>query len=82
MEFTKPFIQFPVHDLAYMYIESFYNKIETFEDYTSLIHRFLNISETTANEVKREAYKTAASVMYSKITPCSYESSNLNSLIN
>lgn len=71
---VKMDLSFPSFPFIYAYIESDYNKCVTEEDYLELVYKFLNISETTNNKVKQEAYETTAKVVYSKLTGRTWES--------
>lgn len=79
--FIKPDIKFPMFPFIYAYIEGAYNKVETYQDFTTFIHGCLNESETTENDVKKLAYSTIANSLYSIETKIAFESKELELLI-
>jgi hypothetical protein len=76
-QFIKPSVKFPLFPFIYAYIELAYNKVETMEDYVSFVNYCLNEAETTKNDVKRAAYNSVASVLYSLEVGKTFESKEI-----
>lgn len=80
-EYHKPDINFPMFPFVYAYIESAYNKVETYQDFTAFIHGCMNEAEITKNNVRQAAYTKIASALYSIETNVSFESKALEILV-
>jgi len=80
--FTKPHINFPTFPAIFIWIKADYDKVKTYPEYASFIHRCLNFYDTSVNAVKRETYLKLASALYAADTNTSYESKNLEILAN
>jgi len=81
LQFHKPDIKFPMFPFVYAYIESAYNKVESFQDFTAFIHGCMNEAERTKNNVRKAAYTTIANALYSVETKVSFESKALEILV-
>lgn len=79
--FIKPDIKFPMFPFIYAYIESAYNKVETYQDFTTFIHGCLSEAEITKNDQKQIAYTSIANALYSIETSISFESKSLELLV-
>lgn len=80
--FTKPDIKFPMFPFIYAYIESAYNKVETYQDFVKFIHGCMDEAERTKNSMRKSAYTTIANALYSVETNVSFESKSLEILID
>ena len=81
MDFNlKMEIKFPSTPLIYTWIESDYNKCESYEDYISFIHKCFNIADNTTNRVKEKTYIDTANTVYCLLTGLSYDSNNFISM--
>lgn len=80
-EFHKPDVNFPMFPFVYAYIESAYLKVETYQDFVEFIHGCMNEAEKTKNNVRKAAYTTIASALYSIETNVSFESKGLELLV-
>lgn len=80
-QFIKPAVKFPLFPFIYAYIETAYNKVETMEDYVSFINYCFNEAETTKNDVKRAAYNSVASHLYSLEVGKTFESKEIELII-
>ncbi|RKS00462.1 hypothetical protein [Flavobacterium sp. 102] len=81
-KFTKPAVSFPTFPAIFIWIKSDYNKVETYEQFANFIHECMTRAEVTTNEVKSAAYQRIANALYSSDTNTSYESKQLEILIN
>lgn len=79
--FIKPEIKFPMFPAVFMYIEYAYNKVETYSDFVDFINGCLNEAEMTKNDIKRMAYSTIATSLYGMETNISFESKNIELLV-
>lgn len=79
--FIKPDVKFPMFPFIYAYIESAYNKVETYQDFTTFIHGCMNEAEITKNNIKQMAFSNIANALYSIETNVSYESKSLELLV-
>lgn len=79
--FTKPHVKFPMFPIIFNWIESAYNKVETYEQFTDFVHGCMNEADNTKNDVKKQAYTTVANSLYGIETNVSYESKGLEILV-
>jgi hypothetical protein len=66
-------VYFIAMPLIGMYLNADYNKANTVEEITNLVHKWLDVSETTTNEVKKYWYQISAQNLFSILTRVSYE---------
>ena len=74
--FIKPdlrlyFLQMPAVGIWMMH---HYNSANTRESIIDLFHKWMNIAESTNNEVKKQCYLSAAKYIYSFFTNLSFDS--------
>jgi hypothetical protein len=81
LQFSKPDIKFPMFPFVYAYIESAYNKVNNYQEFTAFIHGCMNEAERTKNDVRKEAYTTIANALYSVETNFSFESKAIEILV-
>lgn len=80
-EFAKPDIKFPMFPMVYAYIQSAYNKVETYQEFTTFIHKCMDESERTKNNVRKAAFTSIANALYSVETNMSFESKAIEILV-
>ena len=80
-KFIKPEINFPVFPTIFMYIDCKYRKVQTYSDFVGFINNCFNEADISKNEVRRQAYQSVASALYSTETNTSYESKNIELLV-
>lgn len=79
---TKPEIKFPLFPTIYMYIESDYQKVTTYPEFVDFIHKCFHEAEVSVNEIRKNAYQSIASALFSIDLEVSYESKDIQFFIN
>lgn len=67
-------IQIPTTPFICAYIKYDWEEVETFEEATNFVHKWLNNYETSKNKIKKQAIKQWVFPIYSILTNKSYES--------
>lgn len=69
-------IYFSQMNLIGLWLNSDYEKANTKEDLTNLMHKWFNVAEETTNKTKKNFYELSAKKIYSILTKKTYESNN------
>lgn len=81
-KFIKPEIKFPLFPTIFMYIDCDYRKVKTYSDFVGFINHCFNEADASKNEVRKQAYQSIANALYSTETNTSYESKDIELLVN